>query len=92
MPLPSRPPPDAPESKRREWIKLMNLSVIGMVFPISLLMGYFAGRYIGGFFDATSLGGMIGALVGLLSGFYNMFKMVAKMPASAPPDSHDDTV
>lgn len=74
----NRPPADG-DSSRREWVKLMNLSVLGIVFPVSLVLGYFAGRWIGSFFDAVRVGGMIGAIFGLLAGFYNMFKMVSQM-------------
>ncbi len=89
MPIPERPPPDAPLSKRREWAKLMNLSVIGLVFPVSMVLGYLAGRWVGGFFDAQQLGGLIGGLVGIVSAFYNMFKMVSEIP-SRPSSGHGD--
>ena len=63
----------------------MNLSVIGMVFPVALLMGYFAGRYLGGLLGNASLGAMIGALLGIVSGFYNIFKMMARYTSSSSP-------
>lgn len=86
-------PPSDPEaeSRRREWVKLMNLSVIGMVFPVSLVLGYLAGRWIGSFFDAARVGGMIGALFGLVSGFYNMFKMVGRTGSDAAGGGDDGT-
>ena len=79
------PPPNA----RREWVKLMNLSVLGMVFPVSLVLGYFAGRWIGSFFDAVRVGGMIGAVFGILGGFYNMFKMVSAMGSDSSRTGDD---
>ncbi len=80
----AEPPADSEgDSKRREWVKLMNLSVIGMVFPVSLVLGYLAGRWVGSLFDAARVGGMIGAAFGLVSGFYNMFKMVSRMGSDA---------
>ena len=90
MPIPERPPPDAPISKRREWAKLMNLSVIGLVFPVSMVLGYLAGRFVGGFFDAARLGGVIGGLLGIVSAFYNMFKMVSEIPSGSSSENGDD--
>ena len=90
MPIPERPPPDAALSKRREWAKLMNLSVIGLVFPVSMVLGYLAGRWVGGFFDAVRLGGAIGGLVGIVSAFYNMFKMVSEISSGSSSERGDD--
>ena len=90
MAVPKRPPPEASASQRREWAKLMNLSVIGMVFPVSMVLGFLAGRYIGGFFEAERLGGMIGGLVGIVSAFYNMIKMVSQIKPSGTTETDDD--
>ena len=90
MPTAKRPPPDAPLSKRREWAKLMNLSVIGLVFPVSMVLGFLAGRFIGGYFDAARLGGVIGGLVGIVSAFYNLFKMVSEIPSGRSSEHSDD--
>lgn len=62
--------------RRREWGKVLNLSVVGMVFPVALLMGYFAGRWIGGLFGAERVGSLIGLFVGLGAGFRNLFVMI----------------
>ena len=67
---------------------MMNLSVIGTVFPVSLVLGYLAGRWIGGWFEAARMGGLIGALLGIVAGFYNMFKMVSRF-GSKPGDPGD---
>ena len=70
----------------------MNLSVVGMVFPVSLLIGYFGGRWVGSWFEATRSGGLVGSLLGLAAGFYNVFKMVGDLGSSAdetPPANPD---
>jgi F0F1-type ATP synthase assembly protein I len=79
----------ARESRRREWVRLTNLSVIGMVFPVALLLGYFAGRWVGSWFEATRVGGLIGAMVGLVAGFYNLIKMVTDLDSPQRESSAD---
>jgi F0F1-type ATP synthase assembly protein I len=60
--------------KRRQAIRMADLSTVGMVFPIALLLGYFAGKFVGGFFGAPETGGWIGGAFGLVAGFYNVYK------------------
>ena len=67
---------------------MMNLSVIGTVFPVSIVLGLLAGRWIGGWFEAARVGGMIGVLVGIAAGFYNLFQMVSRF-GSQPRDPDD---
>jgi hypothetical protein len=93
------------EETRQERLKILDLSAVGLAFPIALLLGYFAGRAIGGWLGSAQLGGMIGALVGIVGGFYNLFKMVSRLAprrtsptlAAPPPpipapdqDEHED--
>lgn len=68
---------------------MMNLSVIGTVFPVALVLGYLTGRWIGGWFEAVRMGGLIGALVGIAAGFYNMFKMVSRFAKPRDPNDSD---
>ena len=72
-------PIDPAESRRREWVKLMNVSVVGMVFPVSMVLGYLGGRFVGSWFESAQAGGLIGGLLGLMAGFYNVFKIIAKL-------------
>jgi hypothetical protein len=67
------------EETRQERLRILDLSAVGLAFPIALLLGYFGGRAIGGWLGSPQLGGMIGALVGILGGFYNLFKMVSRL-------------
>ncbi len=61
--------------RRKKLARDLDLSTIGMVFPIALLLGYFGGGLVGGWLGAEQLGSWIGLLLGLLSGFYNLFKV-----------------
>ena len=55
---------------------MLDFSTIGMVFPISLLIGYFGGMKVGSWLGAADLGSWIGLVVGFLAGFYNLWKMI----------------
>ncbi len=60
--------------KRRQAVRMADLSTVGLVFPIALLLGYFAGKFVGGWFGAAETGGWIGGGFGLAAGFYNVYK------------------
>ena len=104
MPLDEDEPQTPAEEQRVARFRVLDLSAVGLAFPISLLLGYFGGRLIGGWAGNPQLGGLIGALVGIVGGFYNLFKMVSRLapktaaagaaspapPAVAPPAPEDD--
>lgn len=75
----STPPPDPQEAKRREYRRLLDYSVIGLVFPVAMVIGWFAGRAIGGWLGNPDLGGVIGGLFGVGAGFYNMWEIARKL-------------
>ena len=67
------------EEQRRARFRVLDLSAVGLAFPIALLLGYFGGRLIGGWLGNPQVGAMIGVLVGIAGGFYNLFKMVSRL-------------
>ena len=73
---PPSQPLDARGEKRRSRAQMLDFSTIGMVFPISLLIGYFGGMKVGSWLDAASLGSWIGLTIGFFAGFYNLWKMI----------------
>jgi len=81
------PEQEAPrEERRQERLRVLDLSAVGLAFPIALLLGYFAGRTIGDWLGSAQIGGLVGALFGIVGGFYNLFKMVARLaPRSGAP-------
>ena len=75
--------PDSPADKQRiARFRILDLSAVGLAFPVALLIGYFAGRTIGGWLGNAQVGSLVGALLGIAGGFYNLFKMVSRL---APP-------
>ena len=85
------------ETRRRERLRVLDLSAVGLAFPIALLLGYFGGRLVGGWLGSAQVGGLVGALIGIVAGFYNLLKMVSRLaprgaPAAAPtaPEPGDE--
>ena len=75
-------PDSAADKQRIARFRILDLSAVGLAFPIALLIGYFGGRAVGGWLGNVQLGSLIGALLGIAGGFYNLFKMVSRL---APP-------
>ncbi len=65
--------------KRQEALRMADVSTIGTVFPVAILIGLFGGQAIGGFFGARQVGAVIGLLIGIASGFYNVYKVIQKV-------------
>ena len=80
------------DKQRRERMKVLDLSAVGIAFPVAILFGYFVGRLIGGWFDAARVGGMIGLLFGIAGGFYNFIKMAIRLSPPSTAASEDDSV
>ena len=58
---------------------MADLSTVGLVFPVAVVVGYFGGRAIGQWFGAPDGGALAGVLVGVVSGFYNLWKVAARL-------------
>jgi uncharacterized membrane protein len=54
---------------------MADLSTVGLVFPVAVVLGYFAGRTVGGWLGSEEGGALTGVLVGVVSGFYNLLKV-----------------
>ena len=72
--------------KRRETLEMADVSTIGTVFPVAILLGLFGGQAIGDFFGYRQLGALIGLAVGIASGFYNVYKVIRRV---SPPDEYE---
>lgn len=67
-------------------VRLLDVAVIGLVFPVASVLGFLAGQMVGGWFDAPKIGAMIGFLFGVAAGFYNAFQTIRRVSA----DEEDD--
>jgi hypothetical protein len=69
---------------------MADLSTVGLVFPVAVVIGYFAGRTIGGWLGAEEGGALAGILVGVASGFYNLWKVSVRLRREDASDGPTD--
>lgn len=66
-----------PVAKNNNPLKMIALvSVIGMDLAISVIAGFFGGRYLDGLFGTAPLFLLVGFLVGLAAGIYSIFLLI----------------
>ena len=63
------------EATGKSWRKTLDLSAVGLAFPIALAIGYGLGSGIGDKFGYPVAGRVIGSVVGALAGFHNLLHM-----------------
>lgn len=61
---------------RSLWSDLIALSLI---FPIAITLGFFAGRWIGGWFGHAEGGGIVGLFWGVATAFWELFKVTRRV-------------
>ncbi len=69
-------PKDAEPRERGIWGDLI---AMGMVFPIAIVLGFFGGRWIGGWFGHPAVGQWIGLVYGVATGFWELYKVTQKL-------------
>lgn len=67
--------------RTRQSFRVIDLSSIGLVFPVAMILGYLAGGVIGSWLGFKEAGQMIGGFLGIVSGFYNVYKVVLRLNA-----------
>ncbi len=67
---------DADPRERSLWADLL---AVGMIFPIAIVAGLFAGRWIGGKFGHPELGQWLGLAWGVAAAFWELFKTSQKL-------------
>ena len=67
-------------SKKRgsDWISVGDLSTIGLTLVLAIVIGFFAGRWVGGKLGNPTVGSIIGFLLGTAAGFMEMIRAVSR--------------
>lgn len=63
----------------RTWV---DVSIIGIQFPVSILIGYFWGKWMDGWFGTWPWLTLIFSLFGIAAGFVNLFRITAQAARS----------
>jgi hypothetical protein len=77
-PVPSSPPvveADAAWGTR----KALEVLAVAFVLPLTLYVGYAAGRWVGERWGDATVGGLVGAGVGALAGFWELHRLVRRL-------------
>lgn len=80
-------PKEADPQERALWGELTS---IGMVFPIAIVLGYFLGRWLGGLFGHPKPGQWIGLALGIATGFWELYKVTMHLDRLNPPPPPED--
>lgn len=67
---------EAAPGERALWGDLLAL---GFVFPISITLGFFLGRWIGGWFGHPAAGQWVGLIWGISTAFWELYKVNRRM-------------
>ena len=82
---------EADPGERALWGDLMSL---GFSFPLCITLGFFLGRWMGGWFGRPALGQWVGLVWGIATGFWELYKVTMRMNRMDDPpkdkDGHDD--
>lgn len=78
-------------ARRKKTVREIDLSTVGLVFPMALLIGFFGGRVVGELVGRPGLGTWIGVGLGLLSGFYNLYKVSITLQRRAEREAMEST-
>lgn len=82
-----RTPPEEDAAARRRALDLRRIghySMVGFVFPLSILIGFFAGRVIGTWLGAPTAGIAVGVVIGSIAAFYNLFTTLGRLEREPP--------
>lgn len=74
-----------------DWRSVGQYSVIGLVFPLALAIGFLAGKWVGGWLGHPGAGSGIGLVLGIVAAFYNLYGVVRRLDRGgggdgAPPE------
>jgi hypothetical protein len=56
----------------------LNLSIVGIQFPVAILIGFFWGKWLDGMLGSWPWLTLVFSLLGITAGFVNLFRMTAQ--------------
>lgn len=65
-----------------------DLLALGFIFPISITLGFFIGRWLGGLLGHPSGGGLVGLLWGVAAAFWELYKVSQRVVRWDAEDTH----
>ena len=82
----------------------LNVSIVGIQFPVAIAIGYFFGRWLDGLFGTGPWLAIVFVIFGIIAGFVNLFRITAQASGSEedqlrpelgpiqiyPPDDDED--
>jgi len=80
------------ESDRKQRSQILTLSSVGLMFPVSITIGYYIGHTLDGWFHTGSKLMMAFVIFGVIGAFINLFQEVKRYNRaddSTPPDPSD---
>ena len=63
---------DVDSGERALWADLMSL---GIAFPLCIVLGFFLGRWVGGWFAKPLIGQWVGLALGIVAAFRELYKV-----------------
>ncbi len=70
-------------------IRILDVAVIGLVFPVASILGFVAGQTVGEWCDAPKTGAMVGFFFGVAAGFYNAYQTVRRASLDDEEEERD---
>jgi F0F1-type ATP synthase assembly protein I len=71
--------------------QLLALSSVGLMFPLSIAIGYYIGKTLDGWFHTGTKMMMLFVIFGVVGAFLNLFKEVKRYNRANEPDRSDQT-
>ena len=73
---PSPRPSPGVRSTSPRYAVVAKASAAGILFPLSIVVGYFLGKWIGGALGLRAWTAFLGAALGVAAGFWNLYRLL----------------
>ena len=73
-------PEKPPQSEKKSWVEAEKYIQLGVMLPLAVVVGYFAGNFLDGKFHTTWMK-LAGLLVGIAAGFVQLVRVATSEDA-----------